>query len=560
MRALARLLAFLISQSRRDFALAVLSGLASGASSAALVAAVNSGLKGPVSAGLLVSFGGLLLLAPAARLFSQYILIRLGQDTVLDLRTRLADRVVATPLRRLEEIGPARLLVALTDDISAITQSVVSIPDIATHGGLVVGCLVYMGWLSPALLLAFLAIAVPVIIGFRLPLRLGFRGFERQREVRDDLYEHFRSILEGIKEVKLHVGRRRRVLAALRASGESFRRLSISANMTFGFAVSGAWTFFFVAVGLVVFAAPRFLATSRETLIGYALVLLFLRGPLQVLTASLPHVARGGVALGKIESLGFQLAAEEGEAEAASSRVEQALTRLELEGVSYTYRSLDGDRDFVVGPIDLVLEPGEVVFLIGGNGSGKTSLAKVLLGLYSAGAGVIRLNGQKVDSRNLDRYRQQFSAVFSDFFLFRELPLEGSSEAAATRGLERLRLGHKVEIQDGSLSTTALSQGQRRRLALLTAYLEDRPGYVFDEWAADQDPYFKEFFYRQLLPELKARGKVIVVISHDESFFSAADRLIKMRDGQVMFDGSPGELEGAGIDLAEAFREATGSS
>src|SRR5262249_40882734 len=109
-------------------------------------------------------------------------------------------------------------------------------------------------------------------------------------------------------------------------------------------------------------------------------------------------------------------------------------------------------------------------------------------------------------------------------------------DAQARRYLSELRLAHKVKVQNGALSTTELSRGQRKRLALLTAYLEDRPLYVFDEWAADQDPQFKEIFYPRLLPELKARGKAVLVISHDDRYFPVADRILRLEDGKLIAD------------------------
>jgi len=210
--------------------------------------------------------------------------------------------------------------------------------------------------------------------------------------------------------------------------------------------------------------------------------------------------------------------------------------RLELAGVTFTFRREAGEADFVLGPLDLELLPGELVFLIGGNGSGKTSFAKLLLGLYEPEAGEIRLDGERIDRAGRDRYRQSFSAVFFDFHLFDELPGGGLDEEAR-RHLRELQLDGKVEIADGRLSTTALSQGQRKRLALLSAYLEDRPIYLFDEWAADQDPYFKEVFYRRLLPRLKAQGKTVLVISHDDRYFDVADRVVRLSEGRIVFDG-----------------------
>ena len=144
-------------------------------------------------------------------------------------------------------------------------------------------------------------------------------------------------------------------------------------------------------------------------------------------------------------------------------------------------------------------------------------------------------NGEAVEGSRWDAYRQQFSAVFSDFHLFEDLSSRGEDVDRRARDvLAMLQLTHKVEIKDGVLSTIDLSQGQRRRLALLSACIEDRPVYVFDEWAADQDPIFKELFYREILPSLRARGKVVFVISHDDRYFDGADRLYKLEDGKLV--------------------------
>ncbi len=207
----------------------------------------------------------------------------------------------------------------------------------------------------------------------------------------------------------------------------------------------------------------------------------------------------------------------------------------------HSYHCEAEDSKFVLGPIDLSFQPGELVFLVGGNGSGKSTLAKILTGLYLPEAGEILLDGKPVDHKNRDQYRQLFSAVFADFYLFDSLiGLRGSDlDAKARQYLKLLHLNHKVSVQNGALSTTAVSQGQRKRLALLTAYLEDRPFYLFDEWASDQDPYFKKIFYTQLLPELKARGKTVLVITHDDRYFDLADRIIKLDYGKIVTDSDP---------------------
>jgi putative pyoverdin transport system ATP-binding/permease protein len=157
---------------------------------------------------------------------------------------------------------------------------------------------------------------------------------------------------------------------------------------------------------------------------------------------------------------------------------------------------------------------------------------------YVPDGGEIRLDGTLINDFNRELYRQLFSTVFADFYLFDRLVglRLADVDKQAKMYLEQLQLTHKVVVKDGKLSITDLSQGQRKRLALLTAYLEDRPIYLFDEWAADQDPFFREIFYQQLLPELKQRGKAVLVISHDDRYFHLADRLLKLEYGQIVTD------------------------
>jgi putative ATP-binding cassette transporter len=207
-----------------------------------------------------------------------------------------------------------------------------------------------------------------------------------------------------------------------------------------------------------------------------------------------------------------------------------------LAGVEYRYPGDGGESGFDVGPIDLQLYRGELVFLVGGNGSGKSTLARLLTGLHRPSAGEIRLDGQPVQAEQWQAYRQLFASVFTDFHLFARLlgPLgQEVDESLVGRWLDQLRLSHKIRFSAGRLAGTRFSQGQRKRLALLLAMLEDRDILILDEWAADQDPLFRRLFYRELLPQLKAAGKTILAITHDDHYFDQADRLLKMDGGRL---------------------------
>jgi putative ATP-binding cassette transporter len=241
-----------------------------------------------------------------------------------------------------------------------------------------------------------------------------------------------------------------------------------------------------------------------------------------------------------LEELGFALSQFHGDIDDDNNEDAASFKKLELKSVTHSYYRDQEDSDFILGPIDLTLHAGEAIWIAGGNGSGKTTLVKLLTGLYVPASGEVRLDDEVVTDDNRDRYRQHFSALFTDFYLFEELlglsqsdDEHGELDATARAYLNRLHLDRKVQVKDGKLSTLQLSHGQRKRLSLLTAFLEDRPIYVFDEWDSGQDPVFKKVFYLEVLPELKARGKTIVVISHDDRYYQLADRIIRLEFGKI---------------------------
>lgn len=536
-----KLFPFLLRHSRRAVLVAVLAGVVSGAANTAVLALFNSLLAGGGRYDLskVWAFVALCLTVPLARAISELMMIRLGQGSIYEMRMQMCRRILAVPLPLLESLGAARLNSVLTGDIPTITTFVTMMPTLLINAATVAGCLLYLGWLSWEVLLAVLVTMAVGISTYQIPVIRARRSFQRARDARDRLYEHFRAILEGTKELKLHHRRRQAfVTETLDSAASAYRQHQSEGQRIYAFASSWGQLLVFAVIGLLLFSAPRFLggAADLEKLTGFTLCLLYLMAPLQVLMNTLPNFGQAEVALKRVEAMGLDLQRHGTEADSVAPPEGSSWKSLELCGVTHVYRREGDDGEFVLGPIDLYLSPGEIVLIAGGNGSGKTTLAKILVGLYRPESGEIRLDGELVTEANLEAYRQHFSAIFSDFYLFEGLIGLEAPELGerARRYLNELQIAGKVEIRDGRLSTTALSQGQRKRLALLTAYLEDRPIYLFDEWAADQDPMFKDLFYRQILPELKRRGKTVVAISHDDRYYSAGDRLIKLESGRLV--------------------------
>jgi putative ATP-binding cassette transporter len=293
-----------------------------------------------------------------------------------------------------------------------------------------------------------------------------------------------------------------------------------------------------VVIGLLL-AGRQQLGIDMAEIGAAVIVLLYIRGPVAQIAAALPLFDQARVSFQRIAELSAELNQHEPNLTieaSSSSAAAKHIVSIELRGVTYAFPAKEGSKPFVLGPIDLAVAAGELLFIVGENGSGKTTLVKLLLGLYEPREGAIFLNGEPVTATTRDDYRQLFTTVFADYYLFDDLIYGGALPAEALPYLEKLDIAHSVTVKDRHFSTTDLSTGQRKRLALVHAYLEKRPVIVTDEWAADQDPAFRKIFYTELLPELKREGKTLIVVSHDDRYFDVADRIVRMENGRIIED------------------------
>lgn len=525
-------------------------GLVAGLGTAGILALANGAVSDPaqrtVTSGL--NFLAVVLIVFGATAGSQMVLVRLAQGIVLDLQRRLLGAMLTAPLPALERIGKPRLLSALTADVSAVSRAAPWVAGLWVNLVVLAGCLGYLAWLSPLLLLVLVGVLIAGGFIYRVLLGRGLVWIRAAHGARDDLYRHFRSVTEGLKELKIHRHWRRRFAGEVFLSdAERFRDARVKGTSIF--AITGAWgvSLFFLAIGALVYAAPVLSPVDEVVLMKYAVTILFMITPLRGLMNSIPEVGQANVALDRVEALGLVL--EDVQVEVPVVAVESPIFRtIRLDGAYFRFPEVGEDAPFELGPLDLTIEAGERIFLVGGNGSGKSTVAKVLTGLYPVEGGSILLDGRSVAVREdaegevgIDEYRALFSGVFDEGFVFDELlgPSFDDGSASEAQGLlDRLELTRKVRIEGRRFSTTSLSTGQRKRLGLLATFLEPRPIYVFDEWAAEQDPRFKEIFYRELLPELARRGKTVIAITHDDRYFDCADRIVRLDEGRIV-DGSP---------------------
>lgn len=534
--------------------LSAVTGISAGCATVALLRTINQVLnqQGGLAGGLLATFMALCAVALFGRMASDLATNFVGQRLVAQVRKSLAQKILSAPIDALERYRTHRLMPVLSQDVDMISDVAFALASTLIAVVTALGCLGYLAYLSlPLFFLLFGALSLGATVQAMAQIR-GEAGFWKAREHEDRLHKAYRSISEGAKELRMHRGRRTRIFAGqIEHIVDAIRRVNGRAINTYVIATAFGSGLFFLLIALILSWAA-FQPTEPAVLSGFVLVLLFLKGPMDQIAGALPAVGRARVAFQRIADLSARFATPEPhlhlERKSNGVRLHSSIA---LRGVRYAFAAEEGGDGFVLGPIDLQLHRGEMVFVVGDNGSGKTTLVKLLLGLYAPQQGELLVDDAVVPSEGRDDYRQLFTTVFSDFFLFEDLLAEeGGGEAAAQTlplralpYLERLEIAHKVSLTDGSFSTLDLSTGQRKRLALVHAYLEGRPVLVFDEWAADQDPTFRHLFYTELLPELRAKGHLLVVISHDDRYFHLADRVITMRAGRIAEDRPRAHLE-----------------
>ncbi len=540
------MLSYLFRRTRGLMTAAALASILSGLFSVLLIAQINAALtSAPASrANAAWAFAGIAVALMVCRMVSTALFERLGQRALAELRSFVAQCVAETSFAQFERVGSARIQSALTEHSNNVAVLFVSLPVILTNTVIVVGCLGYLAMLSWQVFLFALGVIGLGAVGYHLVHLRAIHYLQSASSEQDRLFGHFRALTDGAKELRLHQ-RKSRVFMdqILGESVEGVRRLR-----TYGmslFVISTSWGQFlmYAFIGLVLFVLAGDGPNQTQVMTGFALVFVFMVTPLEGLLINIPRINMARVAASRIDDIAREM--PQGQERQATTQTTQmpALQHLELREVTHQYYHEQSDDFFELGPINLSFTPGEVVFLVGGNGSGKTTLAKVVVGLYPPEGGEVLLNGERVEADGWDAYRQLFSVVFSDFHLFERLleaPRDGLDEEG-NRLLAKLHLQHKVRVENGAFTTQALSQGQRKRLALVVSYLEDRPFLVFDEWAADQDPLFKEVFYCEVLPELKRMGKAVLVITHDDRYFHLADRLVRLESGKLL---APEQLDG----------------
>lgn len=463
------------------------------------------------------------------------------EGMLADIRMQLIRQVRRLEYSAFEQIGQTRIYDTLTRNAAVISEAAMAIlPGYAAVGSLLLGGLFTL-FLSP-LVFATLAVLIAASAFFISLAQRRTRGAMIAADRAETGFLHlFGQLLGGFKEVRLHGPRGNDLEGNYLYPGSQRlrgKRFESAIGISRGGAIS--YVFFYLMLGTIAFVLPPYV-DDLDVIVQSLYVAVFLLSLVEIIIKSLPLVERAGFALDDLQRLAVELssrAAEDATIESPPEPVgpkdEAPFQRIALANASFSYRDSSGTPIFSVGPIDLEFGRGEAAFIIGGNGSGKSTFLRMLCRLYPLDQGTLLRDGVPVTTERASAYRGLFSSVFTDFHLFDRLyGLPDRPETEVNGLLQTLGIGHKVRYDGGRFSTTELSTGQRKRLAFAVAILEQRPILILDELAADQDREFRERFYGELLPGLKREGRTLLVVSHDDPKVFTADRILRLRDGRL---------------------------
>jgi putative ATP-binding cassette transporter len=477
-------------------------------------------------------------------LSKEYVLNRttgIVEGIIRDIRMRIMRSIRTTNLMVFEKMNRGRIYSVLSTDTLTLSISSGAIINATSSACMLLFVVVNIGFLSVyalAITLVFITSAVLIYIGKSQTVNTELAAAGR---LENDFFENLNGLLYGYKELKLSRPKSTDFFNAdLWNVITSTATLRTKTGRTMNQSVLIGQSFLLFTVAGVLFLLPNINPADVSVVVPVVAIVLFAAGPIGDVVVAIPSLSRACSSIDNIYNLEKDLKQSQNDVEIFAEQQalhEEPFESLSCKGLSFSYPTAPGNGadSFRLPPFDFTVKAGEIVFVVGGNGSGKSTFLKLLTALYQPVSGQIEWNGRVVTADRLASYRNLFTPIFTDFHIFKRiLGVPNLDEVKVRELIARMELVGKTDVENKRLTHTDLSTGQKKRLALILAKLDDRPIYIFDEWAADQDPIFRRFFYTTLLPEIKADGHAVIAVTHDDSYFIYADRVLKMEYGSFL--------------------------
>jgi putative ATP-binding cassette transporter len=536
------LIELLRKESKKPLEKLLLFSALSGIASTGSLALINNAAQNTKSDSINISQVVMFLAVLGIFAFSfKYIIIEginIIEDILNGIRLRISDKIRRTDLQNVESIGKATIYNCMTQELSMVSQMSIYLIQAMQSAVLLIFITIYVAILSKV---AVVLVVILVTIGFFVLHKKDKIVLAKLQDTNKADIKYFMTltdILDGLKEIKLNRKKSSDLFDVYGKISDNVKSLKIDVGHLFAQNIVFSQSFIFLTLGAIVFVLPQFQGTLSDDVLSTTTAMLFAIGPLGSLISTLPYYEKVNLSVKNIFNLEKELDMKVNYDEIQPQNDFNCFSgfkKIVVDNLYFEYLKGQKRDSFSVGPFNLELRRGETVFVIGGNGSGKTTMLKALTMLYKPNSGSIYVDDKLVDNTNFHDYRELYSAIFNDFHLFEKLyGIKGIGPEKVSELLKLMKIEGKTDFCDNGFTEINLSTGQRKRLALIVSILEDKPVYIFDEWAADQDPTFKDFFYDKLLKKLKAADKTVIAVSHDDRYFHLADRIIKLDYGKLI--------------------------
>jgi putative ATP-binding cassette transporter len=536
-----KILKFIKKESQGSYRQLLLMAIISGIANSLLLTIINHAAQAVAMDEELAQYFMLYIVMFVLFLYTQWIAyeksIILIEETIYNKRIRLSRKIRRVELSFVEKIGSSHLYTYLTKNDTFISQTMPQLIAGAQMSILVIFSFIYLAYISPLTFFISMVMIAMAIMIFSTQTKSIKTSLQAIKKKEDTYFDTISDMVNGFKEIKVNRKIEKSILAHITEISSDSKQLKID----IGRKESRMWgfgrSFIYAILPILVFIIPSFSYEHSSDIFKITATLLFIVSPITFLVNTLPLINQTNLVIDELTTL-------ETEIDQASSNFQEKskdydefknFKKLTLENINFSYPDAKNTTHFSIGPFNQVINAGELLFVIGANGSGKSTFLKLLVGLYYPINGDIKIDASIINKNNYPMYRHLFSVVFTDFHLFRKLyGLQNIKAESVNKWIKKMRMQHKVQYKNLQFIGENLSIGQKKRLAFISAVLEDKPILILDEFAADQDPQFRQYFYEEILVELRNSGKTIIAVTHDDHYFHIANRVLKMDNGKLL--------------------------
>lgn len=473
--------------------------------------------------------------------FFRKYMVRLTNGLLFEFDLKVTDKLRKVSVPVFEKLGRERIYTAFSD-----TRVLGQIPHFlleAVNAAIIVlCCLGYLFFTSFAAGMTILSLMASLLIFYLVRNKKISKDLEKLREYQTIYHKYLTDLLDGFKEMKMGVKRNNNFFNYyVKPNREEAENIAVTTSIKYmQNELTGSYSWYII-IGAAIFLFPAYFNLPLEQIAPIIVTVMYMMVPTSTLIGIVPFHTNVKIALNRIQELEAELSRYADEFEQLPVKHEfgaDKFQRIIFDNVIFEH--VDKKNKFILGPLNLTIGRGELIFITGGNGSGKSTFINLLTGLYPPTQGAIYFNGDKVDATNRIYYSDFISSIFTKSHLFNEnysaFDLT-SDNYDLLQYIEMLRMEGKISLsKESKAMTTNLSMGQQKRLSMIYSLLESREIMVLDEWAAEQDPTFKAYFYKRILPQLLRNGKTIIAVTHDDRYFNYAHRIIKFERGKIETD------------------------